>query len=188
VADNSDYAGTFEADAEWLAAGVLAERDPEKIYLRQLGAATRPTIIDAFDRGASLLSYIGHGAILMWATENVFNNWDAANLSPQPQQPLVMMLNCLNGYFHYPYLDALAEALVKPEGKGAIATFSPSGMSVNGPASVYHEALLAELVSGRHERLGDAVLAAQVTYANNGALPELLSLYHLFGDPALVIR
>jgi hypothetical protein len=29
VADNSDYAGTFEADAEWLAAGVLAERDPE---------------------------------------------------------------------------------------------------------------------------------------------------------------
>ncbi len=36
--------------------------DPEKIYLSQLGAAARPTIIDAFDRGASLLSYIGHGA------------------------------------------------------------------------------------------------------------------------------
>ncbi len=71
---------------------------------------------------------------------------------------------------------------------GAIATFSPSGMSLNGPASVYHEALLAELVSGRHERLGDAVLAAQVAYANNGALPELLSLYHLFGDLVLVIQ
>ena len=77
---------------------------------------------------------------------------------------------------------------MKAEGKGAIATFAPSGMSVNGPAGVYHEALLAELVSGRHERLGDAVLAAQVTYANNGALPELLSLYHLFGDPALIIQ
>ena len=188
VADNPDHAGDFEADAEWLAAGVLAERDPEKIYLSQLGAATRPAIIDAFDRGASLLSYIGHGAILLWASENVFNFADVANLSPQPQQPLVMMLNCLNGYFHFPYLDSLAEALVKAEGKGAIATFSPSGMSVNGPAGVYHEALLAEIVSGRHERLGDAVLAAQVTYANNGALPELLSLYHLFGDPALVIQ
>ena len=77
---------------------------------------------------------------------------------------------------------------MKAEGKGAIATFSPSGMSVNGPASVYHEALLAELVSGRHERLGDAVLAAQVSYANNGALPKLFSLYHLFGDPALIIQ
>ncbi len=89
---------------------------------------------------------------------------------------------------HFPYLDSLAEALVKAEGKGAIATFSPSGMSVNGPASVYHEALLAELVSGRHRRLGDALLAAQVTYAHTGAIPELLSLYHLFGDPALVIQ
>jgi hypothetical protein len=87
VADNPDHAGDFEADAEWLAAGVLADRDPEKIYLSQLGAATRPTIIDAFDRGASLLSYIGHGAILLWASENVFNFADVANLSPQPQQP-----------------------------------------------------------------------------------------------------
>ena len=39
---------------------------------------------------------------------------------------------------------------------------------------------------GRHERLGDAVLAAQSAYAESGELPELLSTYHLFGDPALV--
>jgi len=53
VADNPDHAGDFEADAEWLAGGVLADRDPEKTYLSQLGAATRPAIIDAFDRGAT---------------------------------------------------------------------------------------------------------------------------------------
>ncbi len=97
VADNSNHAGYFEADAEWLAAGVLAERDPEKIYLSQLGAATRPTIVEAFDRGASLLSYIGHGAILLWASENVFNNWDVASLSPQPQQLLPLPLPQLPG-------------------------------------------------------------------------------------------
>ena len=57
-----------------------------------------------------------------------------------------------------------------------------------GDATYDPEALLAELVSGRHQRLGDAVLAAQVTHADNGATPELLSLYHLFGDPALVIQ
>jgi hypothetical protein len=189
VADNPDHAGDFEADAEFLASGVLHERSPEKIYLSQLGAAaTRPTIIDAFDQGASLMSYIGHGAILLWASEDVFNFDDVPTLAPQTQQPLVMMMNCLNGYFHFPYLDSLAEALVKAEGKGAIATFSPSGMSVNGPASVYHEALLQEIVSGRHQRLGDAVLAAQVTYADSGASPEILGLYQLLGDPALRIR
>jgi hypothetical protein len=32
-------------------------------------------------------------------------------------------------------------------------------------------------VSGQHERIGDAVLAAQEAYAQTGAFPELLSIY-----------
>jgi hypothetical protein len=36
----------------------------------------------------------------------------------------------LNGYFHFPYFNSLSEELVKAEGKGAIAAFSPSGMSL----------------------------------------------------------
>jgi hypothetical protein len=47
---------------------------------------------------------------------------------------------------------------------------------------------LGELVSGRHRRLGDAFMAAQAAYAATGAFPELLSIYHLFGDPALTLR
>ena len=39
-------------------------------------------------------------------------------------------MNCLNGYYHFPYFNSLAEALVKVEDKGAIAAFSPSGLSV----------------------------------------------------------
>ena len=44
------------------------------------------------------------------------------------------------------------------------------------------------LVSGKHERLGDGILAAQKTYAETGLMPELLSVYHLLGDPAMRIR
>ena len=47
---------------------------------------------------------------------------------------------------------------------------------------------MAELTSGRHERLGDAVLAAQQAYAETGLMPELLGVYHLLGDPATKIR
>jgi hypothetical protein len=32
------------------------------------------------------------------------------------------------------------------------------------------------------------VLAAQQAYAAGGAFPELLSIYHLLGDPALSLR
>jgi len=77
---------------------------------------------------------------------------------------------------------------VKAEGKGAIAAFSPSGLSLDRPAHLFHQALLRELLSGRHPRLGDAVLAAQSAYASSGAFPELLRIYHLLGDPATTIR
>ena len=77
------------------------------------------------------LSYVGHGATAVWACENVFNNPDVAALAAQAQQPLLLTLNCLNGFFHFPPLDSLAEALVKAEGKGAIAAFSPSGLSLD---------------------------------------------------------
>ena len=97
-------------------------------------------------------------------------------------------MNCLNGYFHFPYFNSLAEELLQAEGKGIIAAFSPSGLSLNAPAHLFHKALLDEVVNQDHERLGDAILAGQAAYADTGAFPELLSIYHLFGDPALRLR
>jgi hypothetical protein len=189
VADNPDQAGNFEANAEEIASGLLSGHETEKIYLSRLGTtATRAAILNAFDQGASLMSYIGHGGTALWASENLLNIWDMPKLTPQAQQPLLFTMNCLNGYFLPPVYDSLAEALLKAEDKGAIAAFSPSGLSVDRPAHLYHKALLREILSGRHARLGDAILAAQSEYATTGAFPELLRLYHLFGDPALNLR
>jgi len=189
VSDNPDRAGDFDADAEEIAETVLASSAPRHISLQELGtAAARQAILDAFDEGAFLVSYIGHGGIALWANENLLNVSSVGSLSPQSQQPLLLTMNCLNGYFHFPFLNSLSEELVKAEGKGAIAAFSPSGMSLNGPAHRYHKALLKELFHGAHLRLGDAVVAAQEAYAETGAFPELLSIYHLLGDPALTLR
>ena len=85
-------------------------------------------------------------------------------------------------------IRSLSEELVKAEGKGAIAAFSPSGMSLSGPAHQYHKTVLNELFHGAHPRLGDAVLAAQEAYAETGAYTELLSIDHILGDPALMLR
>jgi hypothetical protein len=188
VADNPDLAGDFEASAHEAAPLLAPTHTVETIFLRELAGATRPTIADAFDRGAALLSYLGHGSIAVWASENVFNNQDVATLAPQSQQPLLLTIDCLNGYFHFPFLNSLAEELLKAPGKGSIASFSPTGLSLHEPADLFHKALIEQIVSGDHERLGDAVFAAQVDYAHSGAFPELLSIYHLLGDPALKIR
>jgi len=189
VADNADIAGNFEEDQDDIAASVLGSRPVDKLYLRDIGAAAmRPSLKAALDQGPGILSYVGHGATAVWASENLWNNTDLASLDPQPQQPLLLTLNCLNGFFHFPNFDSLAEAFVKADGKGALAAFSPSGLSVNEAAHAYNKFLLQQIVSGSHARLGDALLAAQNSYANQGAFPELLSIYHLLGDPGMKIR
>ena len=188
VADNPDLAGDFEADVRDIAQSFLAGKDAQLLLLSELGAGARPAIQDALDSGLGSLSYVGHGGAAVWASENVWNSWDVASLQAQSRQPLLVTMNCLNGYFVAPAFDSLTESLLKADGRGAIAGFSPSGLSLDGPAHEYHRALMAELTIGRHERLGDAVLAAQKTYAQSGLMPELLGVYHLFGDPATRIR
>jgi hypothetical protein len=189
VADNPDRGGDFEADAENLSETVLSSEQLNKIYLGELGtAATRAEIQRVLNEGASLMNYIGHGAIHLWADENILNIFDVPSLSPQSKQPILLTMNCLNGYFHFPFFGSLSEELLKAEDKGVIAAFSPSGLSVNDEAHKFHTALLEELLNGAHSRLGDAVMAAQSRYAETGALPEMIAIYHLFGDPAMTIK
>jgi hypothetical protein len=185
VADDPDQGGDFEADVEDLRASFLGGRPVTTLKVRELGSATRPAILDAFDEGASLVSYVGHGGTAVWSSANVLSSWDTPSLRAQSRQPLLLTMNCLNGYFVAPNFDALPEALLKAQGRGAIGAFSPSGLSLDGPAHEYHRAVMSELVSGRRERLGDAILAAQAAYAETGLMPELFSVYQLLGDPAL---
>jgi hypothetical protein len=188
VADAPDTAGDFEADVEDVRASFLADRATTTLRVAELGAATKGAILESFDEGASLMSYVGHGGTAVWSSSGVLASWDAPLLRAQSRQPVLLTMNCLNGYFVAPNFDALPEALLKAEGRGAIAASSPSGLSLDGPAHEYHRALLAELASGEHHRLGDAVLAAQKAYAHTGLMPELLEVYQLLGDPAMKIR
>jgi hypothetical protein len=50
-------------------------------------------------------------------------------------------MNCLNGIFHFPYFNSLSEELLKAEGKGVIAAFSPSGLNLHNAAEIFHKAL-----------------------------------------------
>jgi hypothetical protein len=189
IADDPDEGGNFEANVQELSSTVLSAHEVEKIFLGQRGAAaTRGAIQLAFDNGTSLMSYIGHGGIHLWADEKVFSIDDIQYLSPQTEQPFLLTMNCLNGYFHFPYFDSLSESLLKVEGKGVVAALSPSGLSLNDAAHIYHKLLLEEITGGGHKRLGDALLEGQGRYAETGMFPDAILVYHLFGDPALNLR
>jgi hypothetical protein len=189
VADNPDDGGDFEQDLDEVAT-LMPGRPVQKIYLTRYAsaAAASADVVAAFDSGASLVSYAGHGSAGLWASEGLLRSGSVASFAPQPRQPFVLTFTCSNGYFLSPYSNSISERLVLAPDKGAIAAFSPSGLSLNDAAHVFHQALVFELQQGAHARLGDLVLAAQAGYAASGAFPELLGLYHLFGDPALRVR
>jgi hypothetical protein len=170
VADNPDKAGDFEADVRDIKASFLGNRVTKTLFLRELGGNTRSQILSSLDAGASLMSYVGHGGAAVWASENVLNSWDPPKL------------------FVAPNYDSLSEAFLKVEGRGTIAAFTPSGLSLDAPAHRFHRALMNAIVNGEHRRLGDAVLAAQAAYAEEGVMPELLSVYHLLADPGMRIE
>ena len=76
---SSSPPGDFEAHADEIASSLP---NPQTIYLSRLGAeTTRTRILEAFDQGASLLSYVGHGGIQLWAQENIFNSSDVSELT-----------------------------------------------------------------------------------------------------------
>ncbi len=83
---------------------------------------------------------------------------------------------------------AYNEELLKAEGKGIIAAFSPTGLSLNSLG-----ASLPQVASGPHgpsgvRAIGRCDLGRSGCLCQTGAFPERLNIYHLLGDPALRLR
>ena len=61
-------------------------------------------------------------------------------------------MTCSNGYFIHPVSNGLAESLALAPHKGAIAAFSPSGLSLDAAAHLYHRALVTQLEQRKPRR------------------------------------
>src|SRR5262249_20124193 len=93
-------------------------------------ATAREHLLAAINEGRKIVNYLGHGNLDEWRGR-LFTSADARELTNERLTFFVSM-TCLNGYFHEPALDSLAEAMVKAPRGGAVAAWASSGM--NGPA------------------------------------------------------
>ncbi len=186
VADKPDPdAGDFEANVNDIAS-LLSERPTQKLFRTQLVADPKAAVLDAFNTAPALVSYVGHGDQGNWSSILSFN--DVPRLSPQAQLPLVLTMTCSNGNFLHPASNSLAEVLTLTPEQGRHRRLLPLRPLPRHRRSPLPPRPRHQLETGTHHRLGDLVLAAQAEYTQTGAFPELLAIYHLFGDPALKIR
>jgi uncharacterized repeat protein (TIGR01451 family) len=188
LADNPDVAGNFFSDSERLVALLPSDVDVQRVYLSQLPLAqARQGLLTALQSGVGYWNYIGHGGLDRFASEGLLLTTDVPQLG-NSVTPIVASLTCSAGRFEIPGWDSLGEALVMKEGGGAVAAWTPSGLSYNSQALILNEALVESLYDANTEYLGEAIQTALEAFSEEGQLRFMLSIYNLLGDPATRLR
>ena len=140
----------------------------------------------AFDDGALLLHFYGHGGRFMWQTTperggsgaHLFGIEDLDHLKPSRRLPIVLSMSCATGPFDHPQADSLAEKFLRMEDRGAIAVVAASAR--NSPSVQFTRLMMQGILGG--ETLGRSIASAK----RAGPHPDAVLFYNLFGDPALI--
>jgi hypothetical protein len=184
VADNDQT--EFETLDETLAAFLPSGSDIRKVYLRQYDNPDKATqdILSHIDQGMLVATYAGHGDVTGWAGERLFETADVATLSNADRLPFLITLDCLNGYFSQPYYYSLAEEFLITPDKGAIASFSPSGLGYTWEHEILGKEVYASLFKEGERRFGAITVLSKIKAYGKGMSEDLLKTFTLFGDPA----
>jgi Peptidase family C25 len=156
----------------------------------------RYAITTALSTGALFATYVGHGSAFTWGNSAIFYNAYASPLLPRPdpmsqvnngpRMPIVLELACVTGEFYYPGLTTLAQSWLVADGRGAIADWASTGLSLNGA----HEVMANDFFDGvfvQHLRqVGLAINFSKTSLV--GQYPDLVDEFTLFGDPATTIQ
>lgn len=200
VADNDDPAGHFGALSDLVADHVPGEFEIKKIYL---GTADYPlsfavraqqATLDAFNRGALLFNYVGHSSIGNWASELLFGVSSLPQVSNGSFYPVVLPMTCMEGAYHNPRYASLGENVVRLSGRGAVASWSPTGLGVASGHDYLHRGFYDALFNHDVRLLGPATTAGKLMLFTDGRssdgslrFGDLLDTYVLLGDPATSI-
>ena len=191
IADAADEGGEFRDDSEWLLARVPIDLSTNRIYVDDLGPVTaRQQLLDAFDDGALLMHFLGHGNLVqMGDNTGLLLDSDIPNLSNGEKQPVLVAMTCALGRFDRIVLDTLSESLVLAEDGGVIALWAPTAFSFNEESILNSDAFLPVALDGTG-RLGDAVKAGLVGYLETAEDPRAFIpyIYTLLGDPMVQLN
>jgi hypothetical protein len=93
-------------------------------------------------------------------------------------------MTCLNGFFQTPYVESLAEALLKAENGGAVAVWTSSGLTDPAGQSMMNRGLVRLLFNGEGLTLGEATAQAKATTDDM----DVRRSWILFGDPTTRLK
>jgi len=184
VADNNE--GIFENVNEMLIGALPSGYEARRVYLESYSSVDQATwdIISNIDAGALITNYVGHGHVTIWTGEGLFESSDVSLLHNSDLLTFVITLDCLNGYFSHPHYNSIAEEFAVATGKGAIASFAPSGSGYTWEHSLLGEEVFSSIFGKGEKGLGLITTESKIRAYGRGATDEMVRMFTLLGDPA----
>ncbi|MBA4386563.1 MAG: hypothetical protein C0404_01200 [Verrucomicrobia bacterium] len=187
-ADTPVAGADFTSGSEQLAGVIPPEFGVNRVYLSQYAlAAARTELLGQLNSGALLMNYYGHAGMDRLSQKGLLVSGDVASLANGSSLPVLTAMSCVIGRFEIPGYDCLAETLVLKQGGGAVAVWSPTGLSKDDDARALAELFYAEVLGRKTAVLGDVVTRTLAGYKAQSRMNYMLGIYNLLGDPGLLI-
>ena len=197
VADNADSAGNFPVISDNLLSDCLpSPYTAIKVYYgiapHTTVASARAAIQSEFIAGKLLVNFVGHAYRAAWANEDLLMTTDVPLLVNEGRHPVVLAMTCREGQFQEPgpYTtespgeEALGEVVTRAQGRGAVASWSPTGLGVASGHDHLNRGFYDALFTSGTGIVGQAVAAGKLRLFLANTSPDLLDTYMLFGDSA----
>jgi hypothetical protein len=176
----------FEAASEEVRELLPPNINVRKIFRSHFGSdpQARGEIIRDINLGPLLVNFIGHGTVWGW-NGDLLSTGDADYLTNGLRLPFFMSMTCLNGWFHDPYLESLAEMLLKAKGGGAVAVWTSSGLTEPDKQTILNKELIRLLFNNKEAlTIGEAVMRAKASVSDQ----DIRKTWILFGDPTTKLK
>lgn len=165
-------------------------------YVQEAGAGgarypkAREELFSAFEKGALVFNYLGHGGEDGLANERIWEKIDGQTLSNRYKYPLFITITCEFSRFDNPYRPTAGEYTYWNPTGGAISMITTVRSIYQGPAEIFNKKLSEYLLAydsgsatNEYTTIAEALRRAKNSSANNSSTNVVFYL----GDPALML-
>lgn len=145
----------------------------------------RQDIFSAFEKGALVFNYLGHGGEDGLSEERIWEKSDGQNLSNQYKYPLFITITCDFSRFDNPYRPTAGEYTYWNPRGGAISMITTVRSIGQGPAQTFNDKLAEYLFSYGSNNYTS--IAEALRLAKNAQPGTATNVVFYLGDPALML-
>ncbi|HEY0045340.1 MAG TPA: type IX secretion system sortase PorU [Flavobacterium sp.] len=149
----------------------------------------REDLFNAFEKGALIFNYLGHGGEDGLSGERIWEKSDGENLSNRYKYPLFITITCEFSRFDNPYRPTAGEYTYWNPRGGAIAMITTIRSIFQGPAQDFNDRLSQHLLSYQNNVSTNnyTSIAEALRNAKNQSPNPSTNVVTFLGDPALML-